>query len=150
MTPSPLPCAPSAAKRSRSITSKSRCAPNSSIAVLREEQVMGTPDRYMTVHSSSGAFPANRHFFGEIREQVFPQNVGPDSAFEQNDDGSLTVRLRADGFVYFVHLLVDVEGAEWTDNYIDLEPGVERDITITASRPLTPEDVTVAWSLRQQ
>jgi len=124
-------------------------APNTSIAVLTHEQIEGAPDRYVSVHSSAGLFPANRHFFGEIREQAFPQST-PDVVYEEQTDGSLTVRLRAEGFVYFVHLLVDADGVEMSDNYIDLEPGVGREITVKASRPLTFEDVEVVWSLRQQ
>lgn len=124
-------------------------AANTSVAVLTHEQIEGGNDRYVTVHSAAGIFPANRHFFGEIREQSFP-DAAPEAAFGENSDGSLTVRLRADAFVYFVHLLVDVEGAVWSDNYIDLEPNVTREITIKASRPLTEADVTLAWSLRQQ
>lgn len=132
-------------------------APNTSIEVLRDETIEGNVDCYLSVHSSAGAFPINRHFFAEIKDLEFPQ-VAPESTITQDENGALVVRLRCDAFVYFVHLQCDVAGAQLSDNYIEIEPGQERTITVTSNAasnapsdaPLMPDSVRVVWSLRQQ
>jgi beta-mannosidase len=121
---------------------------NASRPVARWEggRIGGDPGRYLCVASPEGAFPNNRHFFAPIkdlsREPVEPEvRIGPDE-----EEGGLRVRLRAPGYAYFVNLEVPDEETRFSDNFFDLEPGEEREVSVTnARRPLTPEMVKVRW-----
>jgi hypothetical protein len=54
------------------------------------------------------------------------------------------VRLHADAHAYLVHVAVTDERVRFSDNYIELEPGEERAITLTGGETAPrPEDVTV-------
>jgi beta-mannosidase len=103
----------------------------------------GAPDRYLAVSSATGAFPANRHFFAAIKDlerdpATVEHTVGADG------DGGLTVRLRSDTYAYLVHVAVPDERVRYSDNYLELEPGEERTVTLSGpAEALRPQDVTV-------
>jgi beta-mannosidase len=101
------------------------------------------PDRYLGVHSSSGAFPANRHFFAAIKD-LQREPIAPEVAITPVDEHTLSVELRAAAFAYFVHLIVPHEATRFSDNYFDLEPGESRTITVTNPQiALTADLLTV-------
>ena len=120
-------------------------APHVSQCVSRWEagELSGRNERYLNVRSTDGVFPANRHFFAAVRELGrAPEAVQHD--VEAVDDEQLVVRLRAAAYAYFVHVAVPDERVRYSDNYIDLEPGEERTITLTApAGVLRPEHVSV-------
>jgi len=88
------------------------------------------PDRYLSVRSSGGVFPANRHFFAAIKD-LQRDPVMPEVTVTPVDEHTLHVDLRAAAFAYFVHLIVPHEATHFSDNYFDLEPGESRTITVT-------------------
>jgi beta-mannosidase len=119
--------------------------PHESRCVARWEAgaLPGAPDRYLAVSSSAGAFPANRHFFAAIKDLDRPRPEVAHSV-ESSDDGRLSVTLRADSYAYFVNVATPDERVRCSDNYIELEPGEERTITLTTpDGTLSPDDVTV-------
>ncbi|MFN8447638.1 MAG: glycoside hydrolase family 2 protein [Anaerolineae bacterium] len=101
--------------------------------------------QYLSVTAPGGDIPGNRHFFGMIKDlqrtPVAPTvRVTPVSAHE------LKVTLSSPAFAYFVHLQVANEATRLSDNYFDLEPGVEKVVTVSNPQTaLTPDDVTIAW-----
>jgi beta-mannosidase len=119
--------------------------PNRSVCVWRGAagEVAAGADRYLSVRSVGGLFPANRHFFVPIMSlKRDPQPVTV--AVEQHDAHTLTVRIGAAVYAYFVHLIGPHEGTTFSDNYFDLEPGETRTITVTHPGVLlTPEMITV-------
>jgi beta-mannosidase len=119
--------------------------PNSSACVVRlaAENLAAGPDRYLSVQSASGLFPANRHFFVpimDLQRDALPVSV----TIEAVDEHTLNVHISADKYAYFVNLSVPHEGTAFSDNYFDLEPGEQRTITVTnATIPLTPDMLAV-------
>jgi beta-mannosidase len=124
-----------------------RVAANSSRAVKRWEgrEVNGRPDRYLSVHSTTRLFPTNRHFFAAIKD-LRRTPVRPNAKISSAEEHELRVSLQTPEYAYFVHLTVPDEGARFSDNYFDLEPGERRTITITNEKgTLTPDVVKVGW-----
>jgi beta-mannosidase len=119
--------------------------PNRSVRVWEMEasELDGGPDKYLSVRSMGGVFPANRHFFAPIKDlQRAPQPL--DVEIEQVNEHTLKVQVSAPVYAYFVNLSVPHEGTQYGDNYFDLEPGETRTITVTnVDIALTPEMVTV-------
>ncbi len=101
------------------------------------------PDRYLSVTSQRGVFPANREFFAAIKDlQREPGTITV--VIDQVDAHTLAVTIRTDVYAYFVNLNVPHEATRFADNYFDLEPGQQRTITVTNPVvPLMPEMVTV-------
>jgi beta-mannosidase len=93
----------------------------------------GGPDRYLAVRGRT--FPANRAFFAAIKDLERPR------ARVEHDVSGNAVRLRSDVYAYFVRVATPDERVRFSDNSIELEPGEER--TITLSAPV--EEVTVSW-----
>jgi beta-mannosidase len=108
-------------------------------------KMIAGPDRYLTVRSAKGLFPAKRHFFSPIKElQRTP--VQPEITIAQMGEHELHVHLRAVNYTYFVHLIVPDARTHFTDNYFDLEAGEMRTVILTnRSITLTPEMVSVGW-----
>lgn len=51
-----------------------------------------------------------------------------------------------DGYCWLVHLQRPVEETRYSDNYVDLAPGVSKTITVTdPTGPVDPDEITVAW-----
>lgn len=120
---------------------------NGSHAVYRwsAERVAAQADRYLTVSSAHDLFPANRHFFTPIKD-LQRTAVAPEVSIEAHGEHELHVYLRADAYVYFLHLDVADEHTRFSDNYFDLSGGEQR--TIVVSNPvksLTPDMVSLGW-----
>jgi beta-mannosidase len=118
---------------------------NTSTQLMRWDasQIAGGPDRYLSVQAAGDLFPANRHFFGMIKDlQRDPRP--PEVTIRQVDDHTLAVDLQAATYAFFVHVIVPDEATRFSDNYFDLEPGETRTITVrNAARRIMPEMVTV-------
>jgi hypothetical protein len=103
--------------------------------------------RFLAVHSPSGRFPPNRHFFTAIKDLHRPA-AAPEMTVSQISQHELRVELRGAeaGYALFVHLLVPHEATRYSDNYVDLAPHEARTIIVTNDLvPLTPEMVTLGW-----
>ena len=122
-----------------------RVPANASRPVARWDRVDGAADRYLSVRSGRRLFPANRHFFGAIKD-LRREPAEPTVRFEPAGDNELRVRLWAPAYAYFVHLEVADEASRLSDNFFDLEPGEKREISVAnAPRPLTPEKIKLGW-----
>ena len=92
----------------------------------------------------SATSPPNRHFFAAIKDlERAPARL--EHVFEAVNGGrELSVRLRADGYAYFVHLAHPDERVRFSDNYLELEPGEERTVVLThPDAAPRPQDVSV-------
>jgi len=109
------------------------------------KKVQGGPNSYLSVHSTEGLFPANRHFFAPIKAlQRSPAQ--PEVTITPDGEHELHVHLHATGYTYFLHLSVPDERTHFTDNFFDLEAGESLTISITNQAiTLTPEMVSVGW-----
>jgi len=115
------------------------------VALWDADRASGTPDRYLSVGSDRGRFPPNRHFFAAIKD-LSRAPVEPSVDITQTAEHELRVRLEAPAYAYFVHLEVAEEATRFSDNYLDLEPGQQRTISVTNPRAsLRPEAVEVRW-----
>jgi beta-mannosidase len=105
----------------------------------------GAPDRYLAVSSGHVRFPSNRHFFAPIKD-LERDTVEPEVDTTPTGEHELQVRLEAPAYAYFVHLEVTDEATRFSDNYFDLEPGQQRNISVTnEKRELQPENIKVRW-----
>jgi len=108
-------------------------------------RIEGGNERYLWALSASGLFPPSRQFFMAIkdlrRNPAQPEaNVVPDGAHR------LSVRLRANQYSYFVHLVVPDETARYTDNYFGMEPDTERTVVVeNRGRQLAPAILKLGW-----
>jgi beta-mannosidase len=96
------------------------------------------------VRSQRRTFPANRHFFAEIKDLALPR---PDLRVEIIPSGEeLTVQVATDVYAYFVKIEVPVEGTRVGDNYFDMLPREARHIQLSnvTGREITPDDVVVS------
>jgi beta-mannosidase len=124
-----------------------RIAANDSRPIRRWErdEVGGRPENYLSVRSTEGLCPPNRHFFAAI-EDLRRTPVRPEATVTPGGDNQLQVRLRASEYAYFVHLTTPDEAVRYSDNYFDLEPGESRTIVVTSEHSnLEPETITVGW-----
>ncbi|MFN8524664.1 MAG: glycoside hydrolase family 2 protein [Chloroflexota bacterium] len=102
---------------------------------------------YLAVESGAGAFPKNRHLMAAIKD-LERVSVRPGVNVTRVGAGELRVVLTApcDGYALFVHLISPSETTRFSDNYLDLEPGERRVITVTdPARPLDPDALQVRW-----
>ncbi|MBV9358643.1 MAG: glycoside hydrolase family 2 protein, partial [Chloroflexi bacterium] len=112
------------------------------------DEVRGAPDRYLSVSAAEGRFPWNRHFFSALKDcQRTP--TAPSFETRPVDRHTLRAVLSAplDRYVYFANLVSPYETTRFSDNYVDLEPGTRRELTVhDAERELTPEALTLGWA----
>ncbi|MBV9259088.1 MAG: glycoside hydrolase family 2 protein, partial [Ktedonobacteraceae bacterium] len=122
-------------------------AANSNQVVWRSDarKITPGPDSYLSVRSTTGLCPANRHFFSPIKElQHTP--APPEVTVTQQSEHELQVHLRAVTYTFFLHLEVPDEHTRFSDNYFDLEAGESRVIIITnRSITLTPDMLSISW-----
>ena len=90
------------------------------------DKIIGGPDNYMSVHSTTSLFPANRHFFSPIKELPLTPTQ-PEITITSHGEHELQVHFQAVTYTYFLHLQVPDERTHFTDNYFDLEAGERRD-----------------------
>jgi beta-mannosidase len=115
------------------------------VACWTADRVSGSRDRYLSVNSNQDCFPSNRHFFAAIKD-LRRDPVEPDVDITASGDHELMGRLEAPSYAYFVHLEVSHEATHFSDNYFDLSPGEERNISVTNKKKvLTPENIEVGW-----
>lgn len=122
-------------------------AANSSSEVWRDNVITDDSAHYLAVEAE-GLFRPNRHFFAEIKDLALAHGA-PQITLRASGEHTIFVSLRADHFLYFVHI-TGPQGVAFSDNYVDLEPGVEQVIRVQSEAPLSPDDLSVHWSLRQQ
>jgi beta-mannosidase len=119
-------------------------APGGSRPVWRAEpgSFEPAPDRVAWVSSPSGAFPANRLFFAEIKDIPFPP-AGLETAFTGGGPGAGTLEITAGGYGYFVHVPSPAPGVRFSDNYFDLRAGDRATLTVTGlPAGLDPAELT--------
>jgi len=120
---------------------------NSSLPIARwsADRASGAPDRYLSVSSDHVRFPSNRHFFAAIKD-LRRDPVEPAVDITQTGEYELQVRLEAPAYAYFVHLDIPAKATHFSDNYLDLEPGRGRTISVTNEKgELEPENIKVSW-----
>jgi beta-mannosidase len=89
--------------------------------------------------------PSNRHFFAAIKD-LRRDPVEPTVDITHTGEHELQVRLESPAYAYFVHLEIPHEATRFSDNYLDLEPGRRRTISVTnEKRELEPENIKVSW-----
>ena len=126
---------------------KAHTPANSSLPIARwsADRASGAPDRYLSVSSDHGRFPSNRHFFAAIKD-LGRDPVEPAVDITQTGEHALQVRLEAPAYAYFVHLEIPAEATRFSDNYLDLQPGQGRTISVTnEKRALKAENIKVKW-----
>jgi len=88
------------------------------------------PGRVLLVRSAQ--FPANRLLFAPFKD--LPLGAGePQMHIQANGDGSLAVTLTGSVYHHFIHLVSDLSGVIFSDNYFDLHHGETR--TVRAVKP---------------
>ena len=118
-----------------------------SVAAWTAADLGGRADRFLSVSSPGGRFPANRHFFAPIKD-LERTAAAPAVEIGAAGEGRLRVDLRGQMGAYdlLVHLAVASDGTRYGDNFFDLGPGERRSIEVRNERePLTPEMVRVGW-----
>jgi beta-mannosidase len=111
------------------------------------DELQPGPDRSVSVRSSSGAFPGNRHFFVDIKD-LHRRRIAPDMTITVDSPHRLRVLLRApaSGYVYFAHLTGTSESTRYSDNYVDLEPGETRELVVVDPlHEIAPQALELAW-----
>ncbi len=99
---------------------------------------------YLSVVSSQGRFPANRHFFVPIKDLQRPTPT-LDMEIEQVGERDYHVIIGTDVYAFFVKIETPYAATRFGDNYFDLEPGSRRVIRVhNADEPLTDADIKVA------
>jgi beta-mannosidase len=115
------------------------------IATWDLSQLTSDARHFLSVRSGTMVFPQNRHFFVSIQnlQRPVPAPVTTITAISYHQ---LQVTVHADAYAYFVHARVPYETSRFSDNYVDIEPGEQRTITITDDqRALTPDLITLGW-----
>ena len=87
------------------------------------------PERYTWVESPAGRLPANRLYFVEPRDLVRTP-VPVRGVLRRRGDGVVEVEVTAEAFASFVVIEVGDPAARCDDNYLDLEAGSTRVVTI--------------------
>jgi beta-mannosidase len=122
--------------------------PHASRCVRRWEpgELHGGPDRYLIARGRAATFPANRHFFSAIKDlDRPPARVEHDVRRGPDDEVCVRLRAAADTYAYLVAVSVPNGGARFSDNYLELEPGEERTVSVTAPEGFRAEDVAVRF-----
>jgi beta-mannosidase len=112
------------------------------------DDVVSSPAHYLHVSSATGAFPANRHFFADIKD-LQRQPLAPRMQVSLRDAHALEVELAApaDGYVYFAHLVSRHRTTYFSDNYVDIAPGETRTLLVTDSQhALDADALRLGWA----
>lgn len=121
--------------------------PTTSMKVASWPADVAGNDRYLRAASGSGIFYDNRHFFVDFKD-LDRVPAEPSVEMRQVGEGAVEVTLTApeDGYGWFVHLQRPVATTRYSDNYVDLAPGVSKTITVTdPAGPVSPGEITVGW-----
>jgi beta-mannosidase len=101
----------------------------------------------VSVRSAAGAFPANRHFFADLKD-LDRQSTAPNLVVVPVGPHEVRVQLSAPttGYVYFAHVTSPYESTRFSDNYVDLLPGETREIVVNdPQRDVTAESLRLGW-----
>ena len=104
-------------------------------------------ETYVAVRSAHGLFPANRWFFGELKELV-RRPTAPEMTFSpvSPHEARLQLRAPATSYVYFAHVTSPHESTRFSDNYVDLQPGETCEIAVTDPlHELTADSLRLGW-----
>jgi beta-mannosidase len=123
-------------------------AGGTSMCVWRLDGISGNGGHYLHVTCGSGAFPDNRHFFAEYKD-LQRSAVVPRMQIHMLSAHELDVELAApeNGYVYFAHLVSRHPSTRFSDNYIDLVPGLVRSIRVSdAEHEITPDALRLGYA----
>lgn len=122
-----------------------RSGAGSSVVVWSASDV-GAADRLLRVSEASAQLPANRSFFGRIKD--LPLGGGElESVVRVLGDGVVEVDLTARGYCYFTRVTSTEPGPRFSTNYLDLRDG--ETVTIRVERLRDVADLRVAtWGSR--
>ncbi|MBZ0293650.1 MAG: beta galactosidase jelly roll domain-containing protein [Anaerolineae bacterium] len=95
-------------------------------------------DRYLWVSAANGSFEDNHEFF-EVFKDVQRVAELPSMEVTLLDECRAEVTLSAKNYVYFANLSYPDERTTFSDNYIDIQPGGKRVITMTTPTPIDLE-----------
>src|SRR5262249_43826458 len=112
------------------------------------DEVRAGANRYISVSAARGSFPWNRQFFAALKD-CERRPTAPSVSTRMVDRHTLRAVLSApaDCYVYFAHLTSPHETTRFSDNYLDLEPGTRRELTVyDAEHELTPAALTPGWA----
>jgi beta-mannosidase len=100
---------------------------------------------YLYVRSGHGGFPANRNFLVEVKDLQRP-TARFESEKRAVSASEVKIRLSSDRFVYFVKLECGVDGTRYSDNYLDLFPGLDVVLNIrnVLGHAVTPDDIRIS------
>jgi len=103
----------------------------------------------LRVWSSNGVFAANRRLSAPIARLALQRQARPTVSVTRLGPAHLTVDLRADAYLAFVHLTSGRPDLRFDDNYFDLATGEVRRVSVTAATPFGPGDFEVGcWNDR--
>lgn len=104
-------------------------------------------DRYLRVASDEERFYDNRHFFVDFKDlDRIPAEPRVEKRRVSDHEMEVTLTAPEDGYCWFVHLQRPMATTRYSDNYVDLAPGVSKAITIMDSTtPVDPDQVTIGW-----
>jgi len=107
-------------------------------------------EEVLRVWSETEAFPANRLLGAPIRRLPIATDARPCVSFDQLSETELSVTIRAEAYLPFVHLISARADLRFSDNYFDLAGGQSCLVSIVGKAPLRPEEVNVlCWNARE-
>ena len=111
--------------------------------------VPASPDEVLTVRSTTGAFEGNRLLTVPIKALNLDPAPRPMMTIRPATDGALEVKLSAESYLAFVHLVSDRADLNFSDNHFDLGAGEARTVRIKGATPVTAGDIAVrCWNDR--
>jgi beta-mannosidase len=112
------------------------------------DELSGAADRYLSVSAADKSFPWNRHFFAALKDrQRTPTAPWLETRAVDRHTLRAVLSAPADGYVFFASLTSPYETTRFSDNYLDLEPGMRRELTVRdAEHELTPDVLTLGWA----
>lgn len=119
------------------------------VASWSAQEIGPSLERYLWVEAPSGGVPANRVFFGAIKDLRRPQTTVR-MAVRHLADGAVAVDVEADprGYALFVNLSSEAGLALFDDNFFDLPAGQRRTLRLvrqTQAEPIDPATLQVRW-----
>ena len=118
--------------------------PGESVPVWSAFGVAAT-DRFAWVSEASGLVPANRCFFGALKE--LPLGKGTVDVEVEPVDGGARVHLTSRGYSYFTRVTTAEPGPRLSTNYLDLRDGQQAVVEVTGVRDLADLRVST-WASR--
>ncbi|MDP9101947.1 MAG: glycoside hydrolase family 2 protein [Actinomycetota bacterium] len=88
------------------------------------------PGELAWVSSPSGALPANRRFFGPLRQLPLEPGPAVEADVTWQAGGRATVELRARAYSYLTRVMSSTPGVRFSGNYLDLRAGDTRTVEV--------------------